>query len=366
MSFSPALNANTWEVSKLKFMKPRVNDSGKGKNVMIISTQLNTSLKITTPLMKTYGISDFTDPKTGASDGRYSISIQFPAENESTPEIAAFLEKMRAFENTILNEAASQSELWWGKAKSRETCEDSFTTTLKYPKIPESQTPDRSRPPTMRGKVYMNAKSGKWDLDIYDQNKELIFPTDGTSGDHPASIVVKGSRVACILQCSGVWLVGAGWGVTWKCVQVVVKPPENYQMVGTGKCFIEGDFSDGPQQVSAATVSGPSSRGSAFTQAFAATKDEINGTIVDDSDEEGDAPQPLPAVPATKAVVVVAAPAAEIVVAEPDVVSTPELEPEAESEAEIEVVVPTPVVPATVPKTVTKKKSVVVKAKTVV
>jgi hypothetical protein len=45
--------------------------------------------------------------------------------------------------------------------------------------------------------------------------------------------VPKKSRVACVLQCGGIWIGGKGWGVTWKLTQCVVKPPEVISVFGT-------------------------------------------------------------------------------------------------------------------------------------
>jgi hypothetical protein len=45
-------------------MQPKINDRG-AKSINIISTQSNRALHISTPLMMTWGISDFVDEKTG-------------------------------------------------------------------------------------------------------------------------------------------------------------------------------------------------------------------------------------------------------------------------------------------------------------
>ena len=49
--------------------------------------------------------------------------------------------------------------------------------------------------------------------------------------------VPKLSRVACGLQCSGIWIGGKGWGLTWKMFQCIVKPREVVSVFG--KCHIE-------------------------------------------------------------------------------------------------------------------------------
>jgi hypothetical protein len=49
--------------------------------------------------------------------------------------------------------------------------------------------------------------------------------------------VPKLSKVASTIQCTGVWIGGKGWGLTWKLIQAVVKPKESEDI--RGKCQIK-------------------------------------------------------------------------------------------------------------------------------
>ena len=107
------LSVKEWEPSQVQYMVPKVNDKG-GKSINMISKQSKRSLHLSTPLMMTWGISDFIDEK-GESDGKYSISLNFPNEEYKTQATTEFLEKLKAFENQILDDAVKNSELWWGE-----------------------------------------------------------------------------------------------------------------------------------------------------------------------------------------------------------------------------------------------------------
>ena len=104
------LTVNEWEPSQIKYMAPKTNDKG-GKAINLISKQTNRNLHFSTPLMMTWGISDFVDDK-GESDGKYSISLNFPNEEYKTAPTDAFLKKLKEFENQILDDAVKNSELW--------------------------------------------------------------------------------------------------------------------------------------------------------------------------------------------------------------------------------------------------------------
>ena len=226
------LPINDWDTSAIKYMAPKVNDKG-GKSINMISKQTNRSLHISTPLMMSWGISDFIDEK-GDSDGKYNISLQFPNNEYSTPSTTAFLKKIKDFENQILDDAVKNSELWFGEEMSREVCKHSFFPILKYSKNKDTKKIDINKPPSIRAKVpYYN---GKWAVELYDTQQNLIFPCDN---EHmtPIDFVPKMSNVACVLQCGGLWIGGKGFGVTWKMIQSVVKPREVISVYG--KCHIQ-------------------------------------------------------------------------------------------------------------------------------
>ncbi len=228
------VDVNTWVPSAVRFAPPKMNDK-QGKSINIISNQTGRGLHISTPLMTTWGISDFVDPTTGASDGKFSISLTFPNGEYANKNTNAFLEKLVAFEQTILNEAVNNSELWWGEKLTLEVLKYSFFPILKYPKIKGTKKADMTKSPTLSAKVPFYEKENKWNVELYSTTGNLIFPCENDELT-PAHFVPKLSNVACVLQCGGIWVAAKGWGITWKLVQAVVKPKEVVTVFG--KCHI--------------------------------------------------------------------------------------------------------------------------------
>jgi hypothetical protein len=225
------LSVSDWSTNAIKYMPPKVNDKG-GKSINVISKQTNRSLHISTPLMMTWGIADFIDEK-GESDGKYSISLNFPNDEYKTSATTAFLEKLKTFESQILDDAVANSELWWGEAMSRELCKHTFFPFLKYSKNKDTKKFDYTKPPSIRAKV--PCYGDKWAVELYDTNSNLIFPGEDPT-QTPPDFVPKLSNIACVLQCGGIWIGGKGWGLTWKMVQGVVKPRISDSVYG--KCHI--------------------------------------------------------------------------------------------------------------------------------
>ena len=225
------LNISEWNTSALKYMSPKVNDKG-GKSISIISSQTNRTLHISTPLMMTWGIQDFMD-ENGKSDEKYKIQLNFPNPEYKTDATDGFLGKLKEFEDQILNDAVKNSELWWGKKMTREICEYTFFPFLKYSKNKETKEIDYNRPPSIGAKVPLY--NGKWGVEIYDTNSNMIFPSENENLT-PMDFVPKLSQVACGLQCTGIWIGGKGWGLTWKMFQCIVKLREVVSVYG--KCHI--------------------------------------------------------------------------------------------------------------------------------
>jgi len=228
------LTSNEWNTSSVRYMQPKVNDRG-GKSVNVISTQTNRSLFISTPLMMTWGISDYTDEKTGESDGKFNMSLVFPNDQYKTAASENFLKKLKEFENQIVDDAVKNSEVWFGEEMTKDVLKHMFFPFLKYTKDKNTKKIDATKPPTIRAKV--PNYNGKWDVEIYNTNSELIFPESGNDNLTPMDLIPKQSNVSCILQCGGLWFGGKGWGLTWKLKQCVVKPKEVVTIFG--KCHIQ-------------------------------------------------------------------------------------------------------------------------------
>jgi hypothetical protein len=282
-----------WNPSAKKYMSPKVNDKG-AKTVNIISTQSNRSIHITLPLLMTWGIADFVDQKTGESDGRFKMSLNFPSEDYATPETKLALDKLKEFEENILSDAVTHSEVWFGKKQSREIVEYGFFPFLNYSKNKDTKAIDYSKPPALRPKIQKYGED--WKIEIYDTKSNLLFPSPNYVS--PIELVPKQSNVACVIACTGLWMGGKGWGVTWKVVQAVVKPQIMENVFG--KCHIqlsemEVDAIEDKKVVPTSTAPVTQVKVDKPTVVIPqVTPVKVESTYVENSDNEEEAPAPAP------------------------------------------------------------------------
>jgi hypothetical protein len=208
------------------YTKAKANASG-GKSVGILNTMTRKPLYINTPLMTTWGATEFE------GNGKFDMSLQFPREEFSNPQIQALLDVLIKFENKIKADARKYSRDWLGKATiSEDVINALFTPILKFGKDQATGEPDKSRSPTL--KVKLPIWNGEYKFELFDTQNNKLIPND--TGLTPTALIQKGCEVACIIVCGGLWFASGKFGVTWKAYQIVVKPTES---LAKGVCHIK-------------------------------------------------------------------------------------------------------------------------------
>ena len=282
-----SLDVFEWNPSDMTLKPFKKNDRGGG-SVSIISKQLQamTAARIETPLMMTWGISDYVDDKTGESDGRFTMTLNFPNDDYANESTNMLLEKFKEFENIILDMAVENSEKWFGKKLSRELCEDRFFSSIKYRKNKDTGSFDYDKPPSLR--IRVPCYDGKWGISLFDSDKNLIFPSEDSENQKtPPDLVEKQSNIACVIQCGGIWFGGKGWGVTWRLNQAVVHRKKRYDF-NNEVCIINLSSDDKQRLENPVQSDVKSSEVEEETE-------PVDDTKVEDSDEDKEEPTPPPA-----------------------------------------------------------------------
>jgi len=226
------IDGTLFNTANIMYTSPKATAQG-AKSVNILNKHVKKGLVLSTPLMLTWGASDFIDEKTGQSDGKFSMSLQFPSEEYSTEDTKAFMNNMKALEDKIKADALIYSKEWFGKIhKNPEVVEALWTPMLKYSKDRSTGEYDYSKAPTLRIKIPQ--WEGVWKVEIYDEDGEKLFP--GEPNVSPLDYLKKGSNIACLIQFAGIWFVNGKFSASWKLVQAVVQKPKATLQ---GACFIK-------------------------------------------------------------------------------------------------------------------------------
>jgi hypothetical protein len=267
------LNGSNFNVDEITYSPLRVSPQG-GKNIKLISAVNRRWIMMTTPLMDTYGASDYVDPNTGVGNGKYSMSLLFKGSGEDTQK---FLENMTALEDKIKKDALKHSKEWFGKLyTSSEVLEALWSPMLKYSKDPSTGEANKSKPPYIN--VKLQKYSDKWNCEVYDERGNIQYPLEDITASSPLDLIPPSTekRVRCVLQCGGIWIINGKFTVTWELKQVAVQaqaPP----LMGQKKCYVPIVSSD--DGVSKPTL--------ARSAAIHLTS-ETNIITAQESDDEGD------------------------------------------------------------------------------
>jgi len=295
--------ASKFMSNDIKYTTPKANASG-GKAINILNKTTNSTLRLSTPLMLTWGASDYVD-QNGQGNGKYEMSLQFPNDEYKNDDTDLFLKNMKDMEDKIKADALTYSKEWFGKKHpNAEVINALWTPMLKYSKDKLTGDYDMSKPPRLVVKLPL--WEGVWRCEIYDVDQQRLYPDVSNPGVSPLDLLIKGSNVAVIVQCGGLWFANGKFGITWKLSQAVVQRKQSFAL--NGQCLIQLNSSDKEKLKKAPTVESSVEVEMASKVAVEDSDDEeVEEEDEDEVEEEDDAPAP----PAPVVEVVVPPPAPE-------------------------------------------------------
>ena len=211
--------ATNFDADNITYKEPRLNKRG-GKN---ISVQYggNNPLVIQFPLLFTWGANERVDETSGRVS--YDLSLSFNSKVTGDP-VGDFYLKLLAFQEKVLEDAVSNSKLWFGKAKmSKEVAEAMMYPILKFPKDKNTGEPDMKRDATV--KLKLPYWDNKFNTQLFDMDRNPVFGGDFETSNTVLDVIPKKAYLKGLMQCSGVWFAGGRFGVTWQLVQGQVRAP---------------------------------------------------------------------------------------------------------------------------------------------
>ena len=261
------VDGTLFNTNSIMYCAPKASPQG-AKSVNILSKSTKTGLTLSTPLMLTWGASDYKAEGEEKGNGKFEMSLQFPSSEYSNEDTNAFFKNMKALEDKIKSDALVYSKEWFGKVhKSSEVVDALWSPMLKYSKDKQTGEYDYTKSPTL--KVKIPQWEGVWKSEIYDEDGGKLYPTSENQNCTPLDYLKKGSNIACIIQFGGIWFVNGKFSANWKLVQAVVQKP---RATLQGQCFIKLKSQD-KEKLKTQTVVDEDT-------------DNISSVIVEDSDEE--------------------------------------------------------------------------------
>jgi hypothetical protein len=261
------IDGTLFNVNDIMYTAPKASPQG-AKSVNILNKKTKTSLTLSTPLMLTWGASEYVDQSSGVGDGKFTLSLQFPGKENENEDTIAFFKNMKALEDKIKADALINSKDWFGKVhKNADVVDALWTPMLKYSKDKATGNYDLTKSPALR--IKLPQWEGVFKTEIYSEDGDKLFPSSNTCVS-PLDYLKKGSNIMSLIQFAGIWFVNGKFSASWKLVQAVVQKPKPTLQ---GQCFLKLKTQD-KEKLKSQEV----------------PEDEIDNTIastiVDDSDGE--------------------------------------------------------------------------------
>jgi len=210
MGSNSVIAVKNFDINKLSFGEiKKLDNNGKyipmyyDKNPFVIQTP---------QCYAPYGMNIFKDDKTGNES--HSLELSFKDKDSREP-LQKFFSILEDIDKKVIEETMKNSQAWIRKPANKDVIEALFTPTIKYPKDKETGEIITKYPPTYRLKLNKDMK-GNFRCVAYDQE---------TKDETPMEAIIpkmKGSKVTAIANCSGIWVAGSKFGISWKASQLMV------------------------------------------------------------------------------------------------------------------------------------------------
>ena len=192
-----------------------------------VNTRKNLSVQIST-LPVPYGMNTFDK----AGPPKYSVDLSLRGYDEN-PKVKQVYEMFTALDEYMIDQGVANSKAWFKAPLTRDVVKAFYTPLVRWSKDAEGNV--KPYPPTL--KVQLKQRDGKFDVTLFDENKNELkgVPLD--------ELLVKGSQVTSVIQCTSLWFAGSKFGLSWKAVQIRMdKMPDSIR----GYAF-QDDDEDVPQ-----------------------------------------------------------------------------------------------------------------------
>jgi Family of unknown function (DUF5871) len=201
--------AKDFDVSKISYGDVKLLDNG-GKVVYLSYNKA--PLVVQTPDMSVpFGMKDWEGNK------KFVMDLSFKG-LDNRPVLKSFYDMMESLDKKLVEDGFKNQQTWFKgkKYNSTEVVEALYTPLIKHAKDKTTGEVTDKYPATF--KVNVPFRDGKFNCEVYDDKRNLVDLN---------TVETKGSRVAAIIQCMGLWMAGGKFGSSWRVLQMKITPNQN-------------------------------------------------------------------------------------------------------------------------------------------
>jgi len=147
-----------------------------------------------------------------ATPPKYTVDLKLQGYDDAVnnPKVASIYAAMNALDEHLIQQAVKNSRQWFKADLNLDMARMLYTPTVRFAKDADGNV--KPYPPTL--KIQLRQRDGKFETAVYDDKKRPL--TDIPLED----ILVKKAFLTVLIQCTGVWIAGGKFGLSWKAIQI--------------------------------------------------------------------------------------------------------------------------------------------------
>jgi hypothetical protein len=237
-----------------------------------------------------------------AGPAKYSVDICLTGYDEAGSKMQQFYNVLQSLDDFMIEQGVRNSKAWFKSELSRDVIKAFYTPVLKWSKDKDGNV--KPYPPNVKLNLKKKRDSDAFDVQCYDDQRTLY------RGIPVEELLVRNATMTSLIQCTGVWIAGSKYGLSWKLVQAMITElPQNSRSFtfvdegapaparSSGRAAPAPVADEEEEEEEEAEEFVPPPRAAA-RPAPAATK-VVQQTLDDAEDDEADDAEPIP-VPKTK------------------------------------------------------------------
>jgi hypothetical protein len=147
-----------------------------------------------------------------ATPPKYTVDLKLQGYDDAvnSPKVAAIYNAMNALDEHLIQQAVKNSRQWFKADLNVDMARMLYTPSVRFAKDADGNV--KPYPPTL--KIQLRQRDGKFETAVYDDKKRPL--TDIPLED----VLVKKAFLTVLIQCTGVWIAGGKFGLSWKAIQI--------------------------------------------------------------------------------------------------------------------------------------------------
>jgi hypothetical protein len=206
---SNVVTSSNFNVQKISFSAMKSLDSG-GKQAyvnydggMFVMQTANCALP--------FGLNAFDK---AAGPVKYSVEIALRGHDEPDSSVGKFYKTLVALDDYMIDQGVRNSKAWFKSDLSRDVIKAFYSPMARYGKDKDGNV--KPYPPNVKLNIRKKRDSEDFDVQCYDDQRNLY------RGIPLEELLVRNTQMTALIQCTGVWIAGSKFGLSWKLVQSMI------------------------------------------------------------------------------------------------------------------------------------------------